>query len=239
MGSVRWSMPAMPGGGGAMGARIRAAGISVRASPGGVGALSPRTAARRVTVGDETAHAGRSSHRRSGRGGRPGADRLVDVASRGRQPLADYSPGGRFRVSVGYSQSGLSWGPMSAADGLSDAASWGDHISRTSISSSIPRLTGALGSAIAYPSPQFEYNQNWKLANGGSISQVSGCPREGGSPNGPPEERQKAWKWGDGWAVCAEASQEAGMENGVVAQLVERLVRNEKVAGSIPVGSTI
>jgi hypothetical protein len=26
---------------------------------------------------------------------------------------------------------------------------------------------------------------------------------------------------------------------GVVAQLVERLVRNEKVAGSIPVGSTI
>ncbi len=27
--------------------------------------------------------------------------------------------------------------------------------------------------------------------------------------------------------------------NGVVAQLVERLVRNEKVAGSIPVGSTI
>ena len=26
--------------------------------------------------------------------------------------------------------------------------------------------------------------------------------------------------------------------NGVVAQLVERLVRNEKVAGSIPVGST-
>ena len=27
--------------------------------------------------------------------------------------------------------------------------------------------------------------------------------------------------------------------DGVVAQLVERLVRNEKVAGSIPVGSTI
>jgi hypothetical protein len=30
-----------------------------------------------------------------------------------------------------------------------------------------------------------------------------------------------------------------GMWNGVVAQLVERLVRNEKVAGSNPVGSTI
>ena len=29
-----------------------------------------------------------------------------------------------------------------------------------------------------------------------------------------------------------------GMVDGVVAQLVERLVRNEKVAGSIPVGST-
>ena len=31
----------------------------------------------------------------------------------------------------------------------------------------------------------------------------------------------------------------AGLLDGVVAQLVERLVRNEKVAGSIPVGSTI
>ena len=30
-----------------------------------------------------------------------------------------------------------------------------------------------------------------------------------------------------------------GVVDGVVAQLAERLVRNEKVAGSIPVGSTI
>ena len=37
----------------------------------------------------------------------------------------------------------------------------------------------------------------------------------------------------------AAASTFVAVGNGVVAQLAERLVRNEKVAGSIPVGSTI
>src|SRR5438105_3460727 len=41
-------------------------------------------------------------------------------------------------------------------------------------------------------------------------------------------------------AVVAVARKSTAKKwNGVVAQLVERLVRNEKVAGSIPVGSTI
>ena len=38
----------------------------------------------------------------------------------------------------------------------------------------------------------------------------------------------------DSWTGILQAELD-----GVVAQLVERLVRNEKVAGSIPVGSTI
>src|SRR5260370_16302057 len=38
------------------------------------------------------------------------------------------------------------------------------------------------------------------------------------------------------WECCKRTTDRW---NGVVAQLVERLVRNEKVAGSIPVGSTI
>ena len=39
--------------------------------------------------------------------------------------------------------------------------------------------------------------------------------------------------------LCAKTIAVRTLWNGVVAQLVERLVRNEKVAGSIPVGSTI
>ena len=38
---------------------------------------------------------------------------------------------------------------------------------------------------------------------------------------------------------CAKTISVRALVDGVVAQLAERLVRNEKVAGSIPVGSTI
>ena len=40
-------------------------------------------------------------------------------------------------------------------------------------------------------------------------------------------------------ALCGKTIGVQTLVDGVVAQLVERLVRNEKVAGSIPVGSTI
>ena len=38
---------------------------------------------------------------------------------------------------------------------------------------------------------------------------------------------------------CAKCKKSIHWWNGVVAQLVERLVRNEKVRGSTPLGSTI
>ena len=48
-------------------------------------------------------------------------------------------------------------------------------------------------------------------------------------------------RWGvkRGVAVGKQSEVVVCKPDGVVAQLVERLVRNEKVAGSIPVGSTI
>ena len=131
-------MPAMLGGGGAMGACIRAAGISVRAAPGGVGALSPRASDRGVAIGDEAADARRSSRWRPRRGGRAGEDRLVDVACCGREPLANYSLGGRFRVSMGGRQPALSRRSLPASGGIPNAASCRDHILRTSVERRIP-----------------------------------------------------------------------------------------------------
>ncbi len=69
------------------------------------------------------------------------------------------------------------------------------------------------------------------------VKSAPGLPLAGGAMNAKFDECRPESVLLSAW-LCAKNIPVRTLD-GVVAQLVERLVRNEKVAGSIPVGSTI